>query len=756
MVTLAGMRYISIVAVADSRRSSEPVRARAFVGAGAAVFAIALAIRLVHLWQIRHAPFFDVLLGDARGYDEWAQRIAAGDWIGREPFFQAPLYPYFLAAVYRTLGRDLFAVRLCQALVGATSCVLLAVAGRRLFGPRVGVIAGLGLALYAPAIFFDGLLQKSVLDVFFMCLSLWILSGLVDDPARRPSWFALGLALGGLSLTRENAMAVVAVVVAWAVVEGRRALASTFAALAWFAVGLALLLLPVVAHNYRTGGEVYLTSWQAGQNLYIGNNASATGTYVPLRYGRVAPEYERQDAIDLAERALGRRLTPREVSGYWTGQALDYITSHPIAWLRLMGRKLLLLLNAREAVDTESQHTYAEWSLPLTMTGWIANFGVLVPLTVIGLWASWAERRRLWVFYALAVAYSASVLVFYVFARYRLPLVPVLMLFAASGILAIPGLIRNLTADRRPAASPRPRGKRAAAPPAGAPPKRPWAALAAIIVAAIIANWPVLSVSTMEAVTENNLARALEVNGHGDEAIAHYERATTLDPAYAPSYNNLATALRARGDLNRAIAMYERALALQPDYPDVHYNLGNTLVQQHRLADAIAHYRQALALNPAFADAANNLGTALLRAGRIDEAIPVLERALEVGPDSLLARRNLADALTLAGRPDDALPHLRRAAALSPDDGSIHYDIGSVLLAQNKTAEAIDELRRAIALAPGLVQAHNDLGVALLRTRKIDEATKQFQAALALQPGYTDAADNLAMIERAVRAGAAR
>src|SRR5262249_40466568 len=158
-------------------------------------------------------------------------------------------------------------------------------------------------------------------------------------------------------------------------------------------------------------------------------------------------------------------------------------------------------------------------------------------------------------------------LVFYVFARYRLPLVPILMLFAARGVVAIPGLVRSLRGDRLPASPPRARGRRAAAPTAVARPAHARAVLAAIIVAALVANSPVLSVATMEAITENNLARALEVNGRLEEAIAHYERATTLDPAYAPSYNNLATALRARGDLNRAIAIYERAVALQPDYP---------------------------------------------------------------------------------------------------------------------------------------------------------------------------------------------
>ena len=39
------------------------------------------------------------------------------------------------------------------------------------------------LALYAPAIFFDGLLQKSVLDVFFVCLALWLIA--TDNRNRR-------------------------------------------------------------------------------------------------------------------------------------------------------------------------------------------------------------------------------------------------------------------------------------------------------------------------------------------------------------------------------------------------------------------------------------------------------------------------------------------------------------------------------------------------------------------------------------------
>ena len=183
-------------------------------------------------------------MGDSHGYDEWAQRIAAGDWLGRDVFYQAPLYPYLLGVTYAIAGRTCSLVRIVQALIGSASCVLLALAGVRLFSPRAGLTAGVMLALYAPAIFFDGLLQKSVLDVFFVCLALWLVSRTektaegaknAEDknaekniPQRflRASRFfpyvALGLTMGGLALTRENALVFIVVILAWTLLNVER------------------------------------------------------------------------------------------------------------------------------------------------------------------------------------------------------------------------------------------------------------------------------------------------------------------------------------------------------------------------------------------------------------------------------------------------------------------------------------------------------------------------------------------------------
>ena len=220
----------------------------------------------------------------------------------------------------------------------------------------------------------------------------------------------LGIVLGGLGLTRENALVFVAVILVWigarqeAIgMHGRRgwltrARVTDAAALV---LGVAVVLAPVAARNYAIGGGFYVTTSQFGPNFYIGNNPRSDGTYMSLRPGRGAPEYERQDATELAEHAIGRRLTPSEVSSYWSNRALDFIGSQPGAWLRLTGRKVALLWNADEMLDTESQESHAEWSTLLSVGGWFGHFGLLVPLALLGVIATWHERARLWLLYAM-------------------------------------------------------------------------------------------------------------------------------------------------------------------------------------------------------------------------------------------------------------------------------------------------------------------------------------------------------------------
>ena len=686
-------------------------------------FAVALAVRLIHIWQIRSSPFFDVLLGDANGYDLWAQQLAGGDWIGSQVFYQAPLYPYFLGVLYSAFGRDLLAVRIVQAVIGSASCVLLGMAGARLFSPRVGAIAGLALALWAPAIFFDGLLQKSVLDMFFVCLGLYLISRIANPPKgghhhetvpgnqvvsgfSRIDWIALGLAMGALALTRENALIFIGVIVIWGWFRVERTIA-----VAGFVAGIAIVLLPVVIRNYAIDGGLYVTTSQFGPNFYIGNNPQADGTYASIRFGRGAPEFERTDATEVAEGSVGRSLTASEVSSYWTGRALGYITGQPLDWLRLMGRKTLLLVNRSEMIDTESQESYAEWSTPLRVLGWLTHFGILVPLAVLGAMVTWSDRRRLWILHALTLTYAASVVLFYVFARYRYPLVPFLLLFATAGVSNVRNALQS------------------------------WRAVAVVATVAVVANVPMLSSTLMRAITENNLGTALQERGRHDEAIPHHQRAIALAPGYAPAHNNLGAALRGTGRFDEAIASYRQALSLKPDFPSASFNLANALLAKGE-SGAAEQFREALKVSSQSVEAWNNLGSALAARNDTSGAIDAFRAALAIDERSVHAHRNLGNILIDTGARAEGITHLQRAIALAPSEPEAAYDLGTVLVEDQNFAGATAQFQAALRIRPDWPEAHNNLGIALASQGRIADALTHFERALALKPDFRDAQIN--------------
>ncbi len=638
-----------------NRPEPAPTVGGSFARPALAIFAVALVLRLIHLWQLRRAPFFDLPIGDGRAYDLWGQSIAAGDWIGQGVFYQAPLYAYFLGAIYTVAGHDLGIVRLVQAVIGSASCALVGAAGWRLFSRPAGIAAGLLLAIYAPAIFFDGLIQKSLLDLLFLSVMLWLLARwLVDHPERGAPWLWLGLTLGALSLTRENALVFVVVLLAWALKRDRHLSGARLRPAALLLAGLAIVLLPVALRNLAVGGEFHVTTSQFGPNFYIGNNAQATGGYDPLRAGRGSAQYEREDATALAEQAESRRLSPAEVSRYWTRQALDFITSQPGAWLSLMARKAMLVWNATEVMDTESQEAHAEWSSVLAILGSAGHFGVLVPLALFGAMTTWPERRRTGILIALVLTYAASVVLFYVFARYRFPIVPFLALFAGAGIAGAPRFVREAP---RPVLA---------------------ATLGVVAVAALLVNQPIVASDLTRAVTAANLGEALSAAGRHEEAVAEYRR----------------------------------AIALRPDWPVAHYNLGSALNQRGRPVEAIAEFERALALEPDYARARFGLGSALISAGRPRDAIGPLSQAAAEMPDSAEVRRALGIALARENRLREAVAAFSEAVQLAPDSADAHNDLGVALASQGDLAGAAERFARALALRPDFAEARRNLEAA--------------------------------------------
>ena len=621
----------------------------------AAIFGLALVVRSIYLLEWTGTPLWDVLLGDGGGYDEWARSIAAGDWFGDDAFYQAPFYPYLMGILYRVTGPAPGAVRLLQIVLGSAACVGIALAGRRFFSERTGWWAGAGLALYAPAVYYDGLVQKPAIGGVLMISSLLLLG--TFEARRRAVWIvAAGLALAAYALTRENALLLLPIVGVWLAVRFSDESASLRGR--WVAallLGAALLLVPVGLRNLSAGGGLQLTTAQFGPNLYIGNHQGATGRYVPLRPGRGSWRYERIDATQIAEADAGRPLSAGEVSSYWTDRALDYMTTSPGAWLRLVLHKAWLVWRAPELMDTHAFGMYADESWLLRVLGWFLHFGVLFPLAVFGAWATRSERGRLWLLWAIALAMAAGPVLFYVNGRYRYAVVPVAMLFASAGALELARRVRG-------------RDWRAAG-----------AAAAIVAVAALVSNWPLRLYPEPRAVGYYSLGLALKQHARLDDA-------------------------------HRAMQTAER---LWPTSPDVHLQMGSLLLSLRQPEVAAPHFERSLALSPGQANAHAGLGLALHARGEFAGAMGQYARAIEIDPKHGDANNNFANGLAQQQRWDQAIEHYRVAAEAIPNRAEVHLNLGHALLQSGKPEQARVAYRRAQAVSPALPTARYAEALAL-------------------------------------------
>ncbi len=606
-----------------------------------AVFVVALAIRAVVILQLRHSVVFDVLVGDGREYDAWAQRIVGGDWMGSGVFYQTPLYPYALAVVYWLVGHHVLAVRLIQAVLGATSCVLIGIATAQFFTRRAGVIASALLAVYGPAVFFDTLIQKSSVDGLLGAACLALL-GAFSRSRRLTTLAGAAIAAALFTLNRENAAILLLLVVAWLLVflsfspaapwRQRVGWAATFAAV------FLLTLLPIGVRNWRAGGEFVLTTAQAGPNFYIGNHAGAPGVYQPLVVARGDAEFERTDAERLAVQAAGAPLTPGEVSTFWLRRGLAFVASEPAAWMTLLAKKTALTFASVEVADAESIEAYADWSSALRVLAWI-NFGALLPLAAFGMWVTRHRWRELFVLYLYLGGMAATVALFYVMARYRFPLVPVLAMFGGAGLAA---LAREL------------RGRDLVA------------ALACAALAAVGSN---AFFHERPDPTYANVGAELLRSGQTEKAIPLLERAITTAPDHEPAYFALGVALDQIGHKDRALEQFKIAVDIAPDDFNAQSALALALADAGRHEDALRHFAAAVGARDDSAEAHYNYGRALAAVENWSDAAGELARAIALKPDYEKAEAGLGVALLESGAKASALDHLERALRIAQSEG---------------------------------------------------------------------------------------
>ncbi len=602
------------------------------------IFALAVLLRVLFLCDTADAPSFNAPTVDAQTYDRIARALASGQPMDQEMFWQPFFYPFFLAGVYRTLGPSMLAAKLLQVALGGLTCVLTFALGRRLFDLRTAIIAGLIAAAYGPMIFFESSLVATGWAAFWSAALMLVFLRAAEDPRAR-SGLLLGLVGAASILTRPTFLPFFFAGCAWLVFvtlrsgEARKTIALH---LLFLTLGFLILTLPVATQNQRVTGRFGILPSSGGMNLYLGNNPQRDESLT------ARPGVQWQRIIELPERnqVYGDRWVQQR---FFREQVEAYLRADPLGFLEGLFVKGVQFMSSREIPRNDDIYVFHRWSVLLRGLVWKVGgfgfpFGVLLPLAVLGWIEGW--RRLPAPVTIFLLIYPLSIVLVFVSARYRIPVIPVLAVLAAAGGIA---LEKILHARRWKAAS-----------------GFALAALGVILFSSVPGPFAQES-GAFEAELNREAGIYQLAQGANREATRSFQRALELKPDYAESHDGLAQVHFADGDAKRAALHWTEAVRLEPEWAEPLNNLawilatrreGNLFDPQRAVrlaerANSLSGYTRAGLLD--------TLAVAYAATGRYAEAVGVIDRALQLAPrpgmESLPKGLRRRRALFVAGEP---------------------------------------------------------------------------------------------------------
>ncbi len=321
-------------------------------------------------------------------------------------------------------------VFILQMAVGVLTIVLTLAVGRLVFPERVAFTGAMIAALLPILPFFEvQLLAETFTTALSMAAILFVLIPLSRRVKSANRYFLLaGFLLGLATLGRPNLLLLMVGILVWFFGVWRRSSGQssiTKSTLITFIVGFALALSPVTIHNLQQD-EFVLVSANLGANLVAGNSDSADGMS-PIPVGIL------WDDLLLSTRDAGFNK-PGASSRYLAGEALQWASKNPGQTFRLLGKKVLLLLNAQEIRNNINPRWLAQNDGVFLLARWWPATWLMLPLALLGIIFWRSQNQGLGLLHWFLLTQVISVLPFFVNARFRLPLLPVLALFAAAGL----------------------------------------------------------------------------------------------------------------------------------------------------------------------------------------------------------------------------------------------------------------------------------------------------------------------------------
>jgi 4-amino-4-deoxy-L-arabinose transferase-like glycosyltransferase len=386
------------------------------------VFALSFIIKVLYFSQTHFIP-----AGDMAAYHTIAMNIATHqEFVDDQGFrsFRPPLYPFLVAQLYRFFGQDMINIAILQILLSCFSIFFVYYLTVSLFDNQTARLASLVFALYPDFIVYPSLLLSEVLFIFLV-LSILMLSVRNRRP-RLIRWTVLeGLLVGAAILTKPAFLIIYLVMILWLMIKAGETRTDLIKK-AGIALSCAfLIVLPWTVRNHTLHHHFVLVDTNAGINAWIGNHPQATGEYNwpasdnPIDDPTLS-EFERD--------RTGMRATLHFMRTH-NGECLSLLAVKTIRFFQPIGEPLFIF-------------TPGLWQGKLFFIFSTIAYGILALLGLAGMVYPLSRRDSVLVVYLLvtSILYILTV----VAIRYRLPILPVLMIYAAAALLQAKKVIARL------------------------------------------------------------------------------------------------------------------------------------------------------------------------------------------------------------------------------------------------------------------------------------------------------------------------
>lgn len=540
------------------------------------LFGIALFVRILYLRQLFLTPLW-VPIGDGKVYQEMAQAIASGQIIQKEAFYLHPLYPYLVGLIYTIFNANIITILLLQAILGAASVVLIYQIGLKAFNRGTALIASLIYSLYQPAIYFTGTFLGVTVTIFLLLWGIYYFLDNYNDN-RSYIWIICGFIFGLAVLSRFTIVLCLMSLSLYFILQKR------WKESVCLLLGCSFVFIPVAIHNYLAEKQFLLFTSHGGVTFYHTNHHGCGGfpEFGEFRIGNV--ETIHKVSIDLARKESGKMLSSAEVSNFWYKKTMEFIKQYPFEFLNFLWLRFTLFWNNFEIPSNYNIYFFRE-QIPFLQWFVLFNYQTVAILFLPGLLFVLGDwKRYLWLLLIIGT-YGASLMVFFVYARFRIVIVPLMLLVSAYGLNHLWDSIKE----------------------------HQWKEIGLyalyIGIGFFIIQNRIYSKEQFIAQNYNALGYAHEQLKHFPEAVEAYKKALQAEPDYSLFYYNLGTAYVKNENYKEGETILKTALSKSPPIPETFFNLAFAQEYLANYDSALINYQRFLTISPDTIDVYFRIGT---------------------------------------------------------------------------------------------------------------------------------------------------